>query len=332
MSFFFILTGAGISIRFWSSIFNNTPPPSAKKFFWERFVRLAPVYWIVLIVSFLLVSIYQGITGEWILRLVTWFFFLSWVHPITFFPVEMNGPLWYIPFDLAGSIIAFSMMSQLARIQKNLIPAGILGTVWLLVLGHLLFIQLPFPVVPGIMSEWFPVYNPFIFGLHFVMGTMVWALLTWRMNYELASSYLYDGIWFVFVWILGSSLWDLRILGDFESSWRGTPFHFPMIPLLIVGIIGILPFTKVMAPIFEYRLFKFFAKISYSTYLWHAIVIFLLGKYAFPASHTDFIEWSKLWGLTLVITLFAAWGSYLLFERKLLEWWIKIWKISKSKN
>ena len=35
-------------------------------------------------------------------RIIAGFTFLSWAHPSTFFPADLNGPLWYIAFDMLG--------------------------------------------------------------------------------------------------------------------------------------------------------------------------------------------------------------------------------------
>lgn len=150
-----------------------------RKSYIERCIRVIPVYWIVLLITLILVLITQGGTFETWIRFVSGIFFLTWVHPVTFFPVDINGPLWYISFDILGSFLVFGTMRLLGNIQKRYIPIGFLGIIGALILGHFAFIQIPFPVVSGIMSEWFPTHNPFIFGLHFLLGIPVGAGLVW---------------------------------------------------------------------------------------------------------------------------------------------------------
>lgn len=324
VSFFFILTGAGISIQFWTAIFGDTAPPLAKKLFMERFWRIAPVYWIVLIISFFVVTILQGMNWEWVIRMVSWMVFLSWIHPVTFFPVDINGPLWYISFDIMGALLVFVTMSILARVPKKWIPLYFWGICGILVLGHLAFSKIPFPTVSGIMSEWFPVYNPFILGLHFMLGIIVGAGLTWWVQKIRKSSYWYDMIWLVILWQFIMYLWDLRIWGDFENSWLGTPFHFPIVPLFLAGIILFLPFTRLLASMFEASIFKFFARISYSAYLWHALVIILLKKFVFPESTVLFQDWLLLVISSILLTALIAWLSQVVLEKRLSKYCSKV--------
>lgn len=329
VSFFFILTGAGISLRFWSAIFGNTPAPPAKKSFWDRLWRIAPVYWIVLIISFFYAAALHPVTSESILRLVSGIVFLNWMHPVTFFPVDLNGSLWYLSFDIMGAILVFGTMSILARVRKVFIPLYFWGICGLLILGHLAFSQIPFPTIPGIMSEWFPVYNPFIFGLHFMIGVLVGAGLTWGVQKIGKSSYLWDMAWLILLWQFTKYLWDLRILGDFEKSWLGTPFHFPEAPLFIAGLILFLPFTRCLASIFEAYIFRFSAKISYSVYLWHALVIVVLKEHIFINSSLVLEEWLKLSVVSIVITIAIATASQAILEQRLTKWGLEIWERGK---
>lgn len=173
VSLFFMLSAVLSSIPFWRSIFLNVPPPSAREFLINRFFRIAPAYYVALASTFVLVLILNGYQEGVLIRLAAGVTFLTWLHPFTFFPVDINGPLWYIPYDMMGVLLVVGVMSLLVRVRKPLIPLVMVSVGGMLVLLHLWFTALPFPVLPGIMSQWFPWYNPFIFGLHFLIGTAV---------------------------------------------------------------------------------------------------------------------------------------------------------------
>lgn len=134
VSFFFILTGAGISLKFWPAILANAPGPSAWRLFQERTLRIAPAYWTVLIVTFTAVIILQGFSSEAWWRFVSGMSFVSWMRPDTFFPVDMNGPLWYIGFDMVGAILTFTTMSILSKVRRGWIPACLIAAAVVMVI------------------------------------------------------------------------------------------------------------------------------------------------------------------------------------------------------
>lgn len=102
--------------------------------------------------------------------------FLSWTHPLSFFPVDINGPLWYISYDMMGAIFVMSTMSLLARVRKIFMPFILAVIGWILIALHFWFIQLPFPTLDRIVSVWFPCYIHCLFALHFLVGIVVSGL------------------------------------------------------------------------------------------------------------------------------------------------------------
>ncbi len=98
------------------------------------------------------------------------------------------------------------------------------------------------------MSEWFPYYNPFAFGLHFLIGILVGSLLTYSMKYSNKNSILFDGLWLIVTGILIAFLWKIRGAGDFSYSLFHTPFHFPIVAILFGLIVLITPSTRWIAP------------------------------------------------------------------------------------
>lgn len=170
------------------------------------------------------------------------------------------------------------------------------------------------------MSVWFPHFNPFGLGLHFLIGIPVGLVLTlWKR--ERHTHLLWDFAWLTLVGILGALLWEVRDLDDFAYSIGHMPFRFPIAALLIAGIIAILPATRILSHFFETRVFRHIAKISYSAYLWHALVMVLLGRYFFDnMGNLPIPDWFWLMGMTFGITWIIAWLSYALLEVRLSKW------------
>ena len=219
VSFFFIIGGLFRSIPYWRTIYMNESMLDTKHTLIDRFWRIAPPYYAALIVSFLLALI-LGISGpDAIMRLVSGLAFLSWVHPSTLFPVDINGPLWYVSYDIMGLLIVMGIMIFLVKIPKKYISLGLFGSGALLLGLHFVFIHIPFPVSDGVANAWFPTYNPFLFGLHFLIGIVIgWGYIVGETN-KRANSFVYDIIASVaFISIL-VFLWNIREAADFDYSW-----------------------------------------------------------------------------------------------------------------
>lgn len=100
VSLFFILTAITNSLPFWRAILRDMPVPKVREVFVSRFFRIAPAYYAALVFSFVLAIFVNGYMDGAFLRFLSGVTFLSWTHPFTFFPVDINGPLWYISFDM----------------------------------------------------------------------------------------------------------------------------------------------------------------------------------------------------------------------------------------
>ena len=169
ISLFFMLSAITNSLPFWRTIILGKTVPKAHELFVSRFFRIAPAYFAVLIFTFLLVVFLNGYSDGALMRFFAGTTFLAWIHPFTFFPVDINGPLWYISYDMMGAILVMGTMSLLVRIRKIFVPVVLFAIAGALLALHIWFMGLPFPKIGGITDEWFPAYNPFIFGLHFLM-------------------------------------------------------------------------------------------------------------------------------------------------------------------
>lgn len=136
VSLFFILSAIMASLPFWRAILRDMKVPRAREAIVNRFFRIAPAYYVALITTFLLSLILSGYTDGAFLRFVAGATFLSWVHPFTFFPVDINGPLWYISYDMMGALLVLTTMSILVRVRKVFIPAILLAVASALLTLH----------------------------------------------------------------------------------------------------------------------------------------------------------------------------------------------------
>ncbi len=175
---FFILTGLLRSLGYWGSIFHHKKIPDTRTIMIDRWWRIAPAYYIVLVVSFCWSLFVLGFHSDLLIALFSGFTFFNWISPHTFFPTPLNGPLWFIGYDTMGYIFTVIMMLGLTKISKKYIVPMLLLYVVIFLELHFLFISLPWPVVSGIVSVWFPYYNPFLFALYAIMGIIIGGIVT----------------------------------------------------------------------------------------------------------------------------------------------------------
>ena len=309
VSVFFMLSWFFRSLSYWKNIDTPSSIPSFYISLKDRFFRIAPAYYVMLILSALATYYISGISGINFPAFFTGFTFLTWLSPDTLFPVLLNGPLWFIPLDMIGWIMtSFFMMGLLKLKQIYYIPYFI--GISILMLGlHFLWIWLPWTPGEGISFIWFPVYNPFIFFLHFLFGIAAAGMVTWlrRKNQE---SKIYFDIGYILTSIIGIiTLWIIRDQSDWAISIPNSPYHFPWIPFLIAITMICLPFSKYVGAMLDNQFFLFTAKLSYSIFLTHGVVMAFLLHYIFPWE-LSMISWIILSLSTIILSYITGWILY----------------------
>lgn len=181
---------------------------------------------------------------------------------------------------------------------------------------------LPFPIMDGIVSEWFPAYNPFVFGLHFLLGVGVSGILVWQEKHHTPHSYWNDFLYILIAVGLFSFLWIIREAGDFDYTWLHSAHRFPFATLPVALLLLLAPGTKYVGKWLDNHLFHTIARLSYSTYLWHAIIIVMMTKFAFGNVH-DLLptQWFILATVAFVGSFSLAWVSYNHIEIPVSNWW-----------
>lgn len=321
VSFFFLIGGIYRSLPYWRSVFLNEPVPSTRKTVIDRFFRIIPAYYFAIIVSFFVVIAVQGYSDGMFLRLLSGLTFLSWLHPTTFYPVDLNGPLWFISYDMVGTLIIIAVMALITRVKKQNIPWVIAGSFIVLTALHYGFISLPFPIIPGIASDHFPIYNPFLFGLHFLFGIIIGAWYVWgEKQGGRASNIRYDLLAIAASLAIITFLWLVRDMGDFTFSLPRGPYRFPIVTVLFSLVLLAVPYTRYLAKWLDNALFMWVARMSYGVYLWHALIMALLRHYFFGDANIAFQMWLVLVVITTALTFLIAWPSYLWLEVWFMEW------------
>ena len=334
VSVFFVLSGALLAYPFWRAFINNEKIPTAKVYFIRRFSRIAPGYYLSMSVSFLLAIWVFDITfnNELIIRYVSGLFFLSAFHPITLFPVEVNGPLWSISFEVVSYVFMYIMMFCLFKLIKNRSFSDALYfcvfVVFLSIMLHIIIYKNS-PIINelrgwqhGLMGGakmWMPIYNVVSLFSHFLFGIIASALMTFLFSKKQEKNKGFD-YFILFNWVL-FFVYAYFMRGD---TFLNIPYYWPFFPMLIGITLICLPFTISVGRLLDNRFFMFTAKISFGLYIWHFVVMALLQNYFFEQYEggrtTSLVVFFAASGLTFLLTYIIATLSFYLIDQPAQKW------------
>ncbi len=319
VSIFFVFSGFFRSLSYWKTWNTSASVPKFFPSLCERFFRIAPVYYLSLILTFLLVIFWNGWTFEGFIRLLSGFTFLSWISPETFFPVDENGPLWFIAYDMLGWIGISLIMAYIIKLRKIWHIVGASFLTWVSLLGmHFFWISLPWSHISWVAGEWFPTYNPFLFGLHFLMGAILGGVIEWMKRKKFEKKLIFDFLGILSFFSLGYFLWQIRSSWDWEYSWPHGPYHFPLTMVGIIWLILSLPYSRYLGRLLDNIFLSFIAQISYTLYVFHVLMIVILRRYIFTDVQLWFYNWSIFSILVLFLSLMIAWWAHKYIENR--EW------------
>ena len=285
VSVFFILSGALLAYPFFYSFTNNQAMPSIKKYLARRFFRIAPAYYVTLIVSGIFaVTMFESVlNAEFIIRIISGLTFTNAFSALTLFPTDINGPLWSIGFEFISYLLLIVFMVVLFKYAKkqSISDALYLFAIGMVVvvachLGYLRFIEVEqrgahwaFGDVGG-AKTWFPYYNVFSLFAHFFIGMLASLVMVMIQNRNQSAHISFDKII-----ILNSVLFLVywRFIARDTYGLFDIQYYWPVFPIYVASTLMLLPYTMYMANLLDNRFFKFTAKVSFGLYLWHFLVM-----------------------------------------------------------
>jgi peptidoglycan/LPS O-acetylase OafA/YrhL len=339
---FFVLSGFLLSMPFWRAHRRGSAMPDLKVYAIRRLARIAPAYWVCILV---LTAVYGLWHTPWdrVALLLTLSFTNSLVSA-THVP-WYDTPLWSIGVEMLFygmlPIVAVGMFRLRTARGARLYCVGIIG---LLAVGQWLFLR----AAPGI-EHW--VHNPTLFRAdplhmatshnapamftHFLIGVLAadWYLVLaarrgaacpdpgrggqWCNRYDWISA----GALLLLVWSAADPRWDLPGMKYLYYRW-------PTLHILVGVSLATLPFSRRMGAWLDNRFLRTTATLSFGIYIWHAPVQVWLRK---PMQHwlgPQYLGTGTRWYLgTLVFSLVAlactyavAAASYGLLERPILHY------------
>lgn len=343
VSIFFVLSGFLLSFPFWKRYLEQQEFPEMKRYAVRRAARIMPGYYLNFIISTLLVVAFSVPMEYFWPRVIAGLTFTSGFHYITLFPVESNGLLWSISFEVISYFLMPIFMFALFRwagkersFGKGLaFWVGVFAVVLALnQLVHLFFTPgsegrgWEYGFVGG-AKHWMPNYNPIGFFGHFTIGILAAGVAARLFQQPALTSRLKQSGRFDLISLaalVGSflMLWMLRKAPEFSFSLQNQPFFFPLYALLIGTAMTAAVHSRWVARLLDNRFFRYTSRVSFGLYLWHFLVMNVVSVTVATdygaLGMADLGRWAAISGLVLVVSYLIATLSFHLLEKPVLDW------------
>lgn len=332
---FFVLSGYLLARPFWLALDQGEPLPSLKTYALRRAARILPGFWLALTVSFVVgfTLLESRFNGELVSRYLLGMALVGDWHWLALFPVDFNGPLWSIGFEISSYVflpfcLALLFALRQAGWRARLVWCGVIVAVFCVHLLILNFLPVTtegrgwrFGLIGG-AKEWVPRFNPVGFFAIFALGALASGVqVMWRRH----RSWGFDAVGFA-----GLALSVLILLQWAENPAKegfglaGIPYAFPLFPMAIGLALAALPQSVALGALLDNRVSRFVARISFGIYVWHYLVLELLRRFIDPryqfAGMEDWGAWVWLSLLGGGITVAIATASYHWLEAPVIAW------------
>ena len=335
---FFVLSGYLLARPFWQALDSGEPMPSLRIYALRRAARIVPGFWLALTVTFVLSITVFAVPLDWSLavRFLAGLFVVSDWHWSTLFPVEFNGPLWSIGFEVTSYALLPFCLAFLFWIRPWIAGAWTRRLLWvaivvLIVSIHWLIVRhLPMDRsnagwqfgLQGGAKVWVPRFNPFGFFAIFAIGALAGGV---QIRLARLRSPIFDVAALAGVTI---ALWSMAAsIGDREGEGFGLadlPYRFPVFPLAVGLILATLPSSVLLGRLTDNPVSIYVARVSFGLYVWHYLVIEIVREVWVPDLAYQQIHSTRLWlgvcAIVVVISLAIATASFYMIERPFIRW------------
>jgi peptidoglycan/LPS O-acetylase OafA/YrhL len=334
VSVFFVLSGFLLARPFWLALDRGEPMPPLGIYALRRAARILPGFWLALMVSLVLSVTVSGsaLDGEQVVRFVAGFFLVSDWHWVTLFPVNNNGPLWSIGFEVTSYVLLPFCLAALFAFGAKGWPARLtwIGVIGLVLALHWMVVQwAPIDEVErgwehglvGGAKAWMPRFNPIGFFAIFALGALAAGV---QVKLAGVRHWACDAIGLLAVvaagWVMAAHIGGLNE----GFGLLGVPYGFPWMPLAVGVALVTLPSSVMAGRLLDNRVSRFIAEISFGIYIWHFLVIGLMARLVPPSFRTnDEGGWATwLWSSAgaIVISFVVATISFYVLERPMVRW------------
>lgn len=340
VAIFFVLSGFLLARPYWKALDTGAAMPSTGVYALRRAARILPGYWLALTATFICSVLIFGsnLDGWLVLRYISGVLLVSAWHWTTLFPVEVNGPLWSISFEVASYVLLPLALMPLFLFWRRVGSQWLGRGFWLVVialalLAHWLFTE--FVVVDlrhrgwdfgleGGAKTWMPRFNVFGFFAMFAVGALAAGI---QVRVARHRSWLFDLAALVGVALVLWAFWRHSELPGATSEGfglLGVPYDFPVLQLAVAFLLLTAPSSLLVGRLLDNPVICYLARISFGIYVWHYLVLELVRHYWAPdmdqGTMADPVKFVVASVVVTVITMVIAHLSFHLVEEPVLRW------------
>ena len=332
VSLFFVLSGCLLSLPFWNSFVSGDRFPSLKFYAINRAARIIPAYWFNLLLCTLVALWVFDLNINW-WRLISGLLFINSYHYSSFFPAELNGPLWSIGLEVSCYVLLPAVLFLIIKISKrsSVAIAGIIGCIVVLQILN------PWVInnfmtsnklkgwqygLTGGAKQWLPYWNIGSFFTQFLCGSLAALIIIVLRARGTLKSLTFDLSAVLFataaIWLVANGLEP-----GAPNSFTKQPYMAPFFAILMAGVIVSASLSTQVYKLLDNKLFQWIAKISFSIYLWHMFLIVIIERKFLPKylyyGLTDLSEWVMISSIVLMGSIILAATSWRFLESPILK-------------
>ena len=333
VSLFFVLSGCLLSLPFWNAFINDTRVPNLRSYAINRAARIIPAYWFNLVFcTAIAIWLFDQDINWW--RVISGLLFINSYHYSSFFPAELNGPLWSIGLEVSCYLLLPMVLITIIKTTKS-IPLATFGMVtWIFAL------QILNPLIvnnfmtddklkgwqyglTGGAKQWLPYWNIGSFFTQFLCGSLAALIILALRSRGTLKSRAFDLSFIVFA-IAATCLVAIRLVPGAPDSFTKQPYAAPFYAILLAGAIVSAAFSAHIYKLLDNKLFSWIAKLSFSIYLWHMFIIVIIErqfveKYIYYGL-TDLLQWVFISAIVLMASILIAAISWRFLESPALKY------------
>ena len=332
VSLFFVLSGCLLSLPFWNSLINADRVPSLRFYAINRAARIIPAYWLNLLFCTLFAFwVFDQNINWW--RLISGLLFINSYHYSSFFPAELNGPLWSIGLEVSCYLLLPIVLFVIIKNTRR-IPFAIVGMI-----GWICALQLLNPMIihnfatseklkgwqygfTGGAKQWLPYWNISSFFTQFLCGSLAALIIVALRARGTLKSLTFDlsALLFATAAIL---LVANKLVPGAPDSFTKQPYVAPFYAILMAGVLISVSLSTQVYKLLDTKLFVWIAKLSFSIYLWHMFIIVIIERkflsiYVYYGL-TDSLQWVIVSSIVLIGSIVIAAVSWRFLEAPILK-------------